>query len=497
MKAACTIAIAWLVLLTPLVGARATTITVTYGDGRPYEVLRAWQIDESFFVSIDDVARMLCIDVEKDAPLTKAVLIAPGMQIEIPLASNVWLRNGESLLVGKAALLEEGNIVVSIDALVDLIADAFGTKMTWDRNERRLAVGVGEPNLLDLEVTPNGDRVSIRFKTAGLPRYDFFPMADDRFEIFIPGGIVSRRMGFSSETHLVRSVEVRQEPQGVRISVRLQDPGLEYIVFPARDQAGIFAIVKRLGLGGIPEPELRPPRALGHEERLSLQKSKIEAVVIDPGHGGDNTGAVGPSGLMEKLVNLEIALKAKEILESKGLQVILTRSRDVDLGLKARTEIANSVGSGLFISIHANGHRKPTASGFEVYFHSLPSDDDARGVSSFENQVIGSTIEKSDETDDIAFILWDTAQTEFIAQSSHLAQLVNEELAKRLSIRNRGVKQADFVVLRGIHSPAILIETAFITNPEEEKMLRDKDFQRSIAEAIAQAVIRFKNHYGR
>ncbi len=479
------------------VRAYAAPVTVTYADGRPYEVIRAWEVDQSLFIPIEDIARILLVNLEKDEALTRAVLFAGETRIEIPLGSTVWLRNGESIVVGNVASVEEGKIVVSIDAFVAIIADAFGARISWDRNDKRISVGLASPNIIDLEVTPNGDRVSIRFITDGLLRYNFSPVGDAGFEILVLGGVLSKKMGFFSETHLVRSIETRQEPEGVRISVTLQEPGLEYIVFPAADKVGIFAIVKRMGLGGIPEPELRPPRTLGWEDRLSLQKRKIDVVVIDPGHGGENSGATGPTGLMEKAVNLEIALKAKQVLEEKGLKVILTRNRDIDLSLRSRTEIANSVGAGLFVSIHCNGHRRPTASGLEVYFHSLPSDEYGEAMAATENMEISSSSRGYGDPDDIEFILWDVAQAEFIAQSSHLAQLVNQELSKVLPIPNRGVKQADFVVLRGVHLPAILVETAFITNPTEEKMLGSPDVQRSIAEAMAQAIMRFKQYYGR
>ena len=99
--------------------------------------------------------------------------------------------------------------------------------------------------------------------------------------------------------------------------------------------------------------------------------------------------------------------------------------------------------------------------------------------------------------DDLSFILWDTAQNEFVLESSHLAQLVNEEMHKRMTLKNRGVKQAGFVVLAGVYLPAVLVETAFITNPREESLLKDGAFQQTVADAVMEAVLRFKADYGR
>jgi N-acetylmuramoyl-L-alanine amidase len=99
--------------------------------------------------------------------------------------------------------------------------------------------------------------------------------------------------------------------------------------------------------------------------------------------------------------------------------------------------------------------------------------------------------------EELAFILWDTAQNEFVVESSHLAQMVNEEMHDYLTLKNRGVKQAGFVVLAGVYLPAVLVETAFITNPREEKLLKDEAFQETVADAIVSAVLRFKADYGR
>jgi N-acetylmuramoyl-L-alanine amidase len=224
----------------------------------------------------------------------------------------------------------------------------------------------------------------------------------------------------------------------------------------------------------------------------------LDLVVIDPGHGGDNFGSVGPSGYTEKEFNLTVSRVLKQLLERQGVEAILTRNDDVFVDLETRTEVANSVGADIFISMHANGYADGEANGFEVYFLSPALEDAARTVAAMENadsDIVPLTVGEAGE--ELAFILWDTAQNEFIVESSRLAQLVNEEMGERLTIRNRGVKQAGFVVLAGVYLPAVLIETGFITNPREEDLLKDEAFQETVAQAIVQAILRFKQDYGR
>jgi N-acetylmuramoyl-L-alanine amidase len=133
-----------------------------------------------------------------------------------------------------------------------------------------------------------------------------------------------------------------------------------------------------------------------------------------------------------------------------------------------------------------------------VYFLSPAQDERARTVAAMENG--GADIvplPAGEANDELAFILWDTAQNEFVVESSHLAQIVNEEMHTRLTLKNRGVKQAGFVVLAGVYLPAILVETGFITNPREEDLLKDAAFQETVVDAIVQGVLRFKADYGR
>lgn len=231
--------------------------------------------------------------------------------------------------------------------------------------------------------------------------------------------------------------------------------------------------------GGLPDPR---------------DAKRIRTVVIDPGHGGIEIGARGRFGNLEKDITLAVGLKLRALIErNMAFEVVMTRDRDIDVSIENRSAIANNHKADVFISIHANGAIQKKAQGSETFFLSLDAtDEEARRLAYLENK--GSELESRlgpSPDDDLMMILWDMAQTAYIRESSRLAEMVQNELNILLGTKNRGIKQAPFKVLAGVACPAILVEAAFLSNPEEEKRLASEDFQQSIAEAIYRGLVRY------
>ncbi len=229
---------------------------------------------------------------------------------------------------------------------------------------------------------------------------------------------------------------------------------------------------------------------------LPRLKTGVKLIVLDPGHGGKDPGAIGKKGTKEKDLNLAIARKLKKYLEKMGLEVILTRNSDIFLPLNERTKVANDNKADIFISIHCNSapRRNSYANGFEVYFLSEARTDWERAVAKAENEVIRYEAQKSEISDDfLSFILADLAQQEFLKESQDLAVAVQDAVCEILNIENRGVKQAGFYVLKDAFMPAILIECGFLSNPNEEVLLRKDWYQEKLAKGIAEGIKRFIN----
>ncbi len=259
---------------------------------------------------------------------------------------------------------------------------------------------------------------------------------------------------------------------------------------------------RKLSLGGISPEQIKIPEA--RRRNQIPEKQGIQKVVVDPGHGGKDPGAVGPTGLCEKDVNLEIALMLKAILEQDhNLIVVMTRRDDTFIPLGDRTKLANQEAADVFISIHCNAAPRKkvklkTMRGSETYFLSLAKTDDARATAAMENSAIDFEQPQKNvaNQDDVQFILWDMVQNEFLTESSDLAELVQESLTKKLpAVPNRGINQAGFYVLNGAYMPAILVETSFISHRDEEKLLKKPDNLKKIARAIADGLEAFAQKY--
>lgn len=211
-------------------------------------------------------------------------------------------------------------------------------------------------------------------------------------------------------------------------------------------------------------------------------------VVIDPGHGGKDPGAIGKKGTKEKDVTLKIGIYLKDLIQNRlGSRVILTRNKDVFLGLEERVAFANRKKADLFISIHVNSHPQKKIKGLEVYHFGKASDPRALEVAAREN---GMKLE--DNAPPWQFIIADKLNDQKIEQSQTFAWTTNKTLVKTLKasykIKDHGVKTAPFYVLRFTTMPSILAEVAFVSNPDDEKRLKTKTFQRKLAEGIYKGI---------
>ena len=235
------------------------------------------------------------------------------------------------------------------------------------------------------------------------------------------------------------------------------------------------------------------PTAAGDRSLTRVLGLKIGKIVIDAGHGGHDTGTIGPNGLMEKDLVLDVAKRLGRLLESRlGAEVIYTRRDDTFIPLETRTAIANRERADLFISIHANSSRDEDARGVETYYLNFTSSPDALEVAARENAVSEKSIYELQD------LVKKIALKEKIEESREFATDVQESLYGGLSlrnagIRNRGIKKAPFIVLIGANMPSILAEISFVSNPADERKLETAEHRQRIAEALYRGVARYAN----
>ncbi len=220
------------------------------------------------------------------------------------------------------------------------------------------------------------------------------------------------------------------------------------------------------------------------------KESRVPVIVIDPGHGGRDAGAVA-NGYKEKNINLAVALKVANILKSFGYEVILTRSGDEYVSLSKRSRIANKSNADIFVSIHCNASGDGKAGGLETYFLSESRTSEERAVAILENSAIRYDLGNMRMKDDVEVIVGDLIQTLLLEQSYKLASYIHEKALEMNLTEDRGLKQAGFYVLKWVGMPSVLIEIGFITHKEEVKKLTDAKYQNRIARAIALGIREF------
>jgi N-acetylmuramoyl-L-alanine amidase len=267
----------------------------------------------------------------------------------------------------------------------------------------------------------------------------------------------------------VKAADAPLDPDGTRITLDL---------FPAPESTSA------------PSPSSPSSAPLPSSPPSALGSPSVHTIVIDPGHGGDETGARGAKGTLEKAVTLSVARRLKAALETKlGARVLLTREGDQTVGLDQRAALANNNKAELFLSLHVNASLRRTASGAEVFYLSLDrADEEARRVAESEGvamPVFGGG------TREIDVILWEMAQARHIEQSAGLARAIERSLRTSVPMSPRAIQQAPFRVLVGANMPAVLVEMGYITNGEQEGQLGGESLQARLVAALADAIGRF------
>lgn len=410
-----------------------------------------------------------------------------GGDVVIGVGSSIITVGDNIVSLSQPVARGESSLQVPLDFLQRTYGDLMGYSFEWRPELQRLLVARRAarelPVLLDVVHLQGMTTVVLQFTEP--PRYQIqrqpgrilVQMAGDRLAIPVQPAPV--------EDPLVQDVAIT--PEQVRIQTVATAEVSSYVL------ENPYRIVFDIHL-----PSAAPPTPPGARPTPTPLPPGIRTIVLDPGHGGTETGAIGPSGVAEKELTLALARDLEARLEgSLGVGVVLTRNDDSSLPLETRTAIANQNRADLFISLHLNSSLGSGAHGAETYFLSTqPSDLRAARAAEAENaQITAPAVPEGTtglEAQDLELILWDLAQTHHMAESQRFANLVQGELNQALQLRDRGVKQAPFRVLDGAAMPAVLVELGFISNPEEEKKLQDAAYRSALVEALTRAVGRYK-----
>lgn len=317
------------------------------------------------------------------------------------------------------------------------------------------------------------------------------------------GAIESAERG-SLNDGLVEGFALRQEAKLVRLEISLARKGARWTVLELADPRRIVLDIRRPedaepAPAVLDGPEPGPAEKIAATSQPAVKTAaghKKRRIVIDAGHGGKDPGTKGRRGTLEKDVNLAVALDLTRLLREEDVfEVLLTRSDDTFVPLGDRSRLANEFDADLFVSIHCNSSPNSREQGFEIYFLSeKASDPEAARLAEIENSVLA--MEDPQDGEEAAPILMALVKTENINAASELAALISKSLGRRVDLEARGVKQADFYVLRGTNAPAVLAELAFLSNRKEEAKLQSKRIRRRLTEGVYAGVLDYAKRQG-
>lgn len=453
-------------------------------DGSEHELSGA-VIDDRTFLPVHQLAEAMNAVYFWTNTTKKMVLRLGVNSIKLTAENRIVVINEKAFYIARPVKYREGTLFVPVFEFIALIRTIIPGGFTWDEDTRKIVLKDNIYNIINLEIEETGDDGAVHLYFSEEMAFEKSISEPNWLHLNIPDGKIDPRVKPPKTWGSIKDIKTYQFENSAQISF-LFSPKVQK--FDAEWDEKRRCLVVRFGQGVEKSADIIKNDAFG----------AFDCIVIDAGHGGKDPGAVGPTGLYEKEVVLDVAKRlAALIRRNTSMKVILTRDTDTFIPLRERTRMANSQNAKLFLSIHANASRNSKARGFQTFFLAQEKNDEARLVAAMENSVIKYEMDADDSEDmtNLDFIMWDMMQNESLKESEYLAVLLQQEMDKRLSINNRGVSQAGFYVLKGAHMPNVLVEIAFISNPLEEKLLRKRKFRQKIAESLYSSIKKFKQKY--
>jgi N-acetylmuramoyl-L-alanine amidase len=484
--------------------SRPGGITVITKELRQAVPLRP--VEGQDLVALDDLATLFQLQIKED-----------------PLAGGITVtRRGRTLVMSSQGLVSSGGRLVSLASPpvksgkqwfvpVDFVGRALplvlDVRAEFRRSSRTLIVG-------DLVVP----RVAARAETAGANAritVDISPRAEHSI-VQEPGRLIVRFTADAVDPEvapvpsgdLLAALRVVDSPPALQIDLGPRFASFRASDVPA-DASSTRLVIDLLAAGGTtaaapttPTPGTPATSAPGQPPAqpeapplpvFEGPVSGVRTIVIDPGHGGDETGAKGPAGTVEKDVTLAIARQLRAAIEHRlGLRVLLTRDADTTVGLDERAALANNNKADLFVSIHANASVSPVPLGAEVFYLSL--DEYGERVKREAEPGVAQLPTLGGGERQVELILWEMAQARHLQDSAVLASIVEQQLRSRVPMSARAIQQAPFRVLVGANMPAVLVEVGFLTNPGEESKLASPEHQGQLVQALFESIVRFRTY---
>lgn len=386
---------------------------------------------------------------------------------------------------------EAPDFIPDLPAIPSVTEETKEKEVPAEKKETKATEVVSKYDIYDLTMEEKSNGTMIRLRSQKELKGYRSSIKNNKLYLFLTGTTVDPNITKSKPAGLVKKIERKNIGGNIQIEFELSDGFSSHETFEDIESRDILITVHNKMFDTKPTVDFEKKK----------DGWKFDVVVIDPGHGGKDPGAIGVTGVKEKDINLSIGLKLGNLIKQKlqGVDVVYTRNDDRFVELYKRGKIANENNGKLFISIHCNAlAQKPSPTrGFEVYLLRPGRTKRAIEIAEFENRVIQyeDNPDRYQALTDENFILVSMAHSAYMRYSEKFSDLLNQKWNQYASIPSRGVKQAGFYVLVGASMPSVLVETGFLTNRQDEAYLRSSKGQQEIADAIFNSILSYKEYY--
>jgi len=439
------------------------------------------------YISAKDLARSFTSKLYENTERKKLVLYIAGRKIKISGNSSYIMIDDKPYQMPQITRVESNDLYVPAEDFLGILKATILPGINFDSRKEFLDIDIIRFNItgIHIDVKSNGTIIRLTTKKPFSERnISSFINKHGWYYLTVAGAMVdTTTLNAGLSRGVVRRIESDQIGKTAQVAFKLGKEVISHEWYQSLDPNEIV-ITLRTPLGKVDE----------YIEDVK-ERWRLDTVVLDAGHGGKDPGSQGKYGTKEKDVVLDITKRVGRLLEKNaGIKVVYTRDEDVFIGLIDRTKMANDANGKLFVSVHANSNKNRKIQGFETYLLRPGKSEDAIEVASRENAVI-KLEEKTGQYDNLTgenLIMATMAQSMFMKESEDLAAIIQMELDKRLNTPNRGVKQAGFYVLIGASMPNVLVEVGYLSNPAEEKKLKQAVHKQRIAESIYEGIKHFK-----
>jgi N-acetylmuramoyl-L-alanine amidase len=501
-----------LILPAAPIRARAGEVAVVV-SGKPQDAVETYLADGKLYLDVNRVGALYGGQVYWYAVSGRVRLSLRGRSLQLVAGSNKASAGDQELKMRDAVIVRVSRAFVPVSFLTGPEFSSWsGYQTRYDERTKTLIVEktgtVGAPAHFSYK---GHTRISLAL-TSGAS-YHASARGVGGVDVVVDYGVTEGDEKVSVDDGVVDSYSLKQEAGLARLSVVFAETGLRWRASELADPRRAVLDIYASG-AAIPAEPSSGKEAAGqsrHESGAIFNGPAVKPapkaapaaakrrrlIVIDPGHGGKDPGATGIHGTREKDVNLAAALELSRVLKERGdFDVLLTRDEDVFIPLSERSGLANEKNADLFVSLHCNAAGSKHENGFEVYSVSeTASDPEAEALAASENSVL--ELEGKDPQGEMAkMILLAMTKTEMINESVAFSALSAKAIAKRVDVAARGAKQAAFYVLRGTHSPAILVEMAYVSHAKDEAKLTSRRFRRTMAEGVAAGIADYARREG-